>query len=694
MNYLNFKENLISKYDYKSKSVIKYYNIACGFDIETTSTYVNGEKFSFMYIWTFGINDKITAHGRTWDDFINYCISLVTDLDLTIYKRLIVYVHNLAFEFQFMRKYFNWINVFSGDDRKPIYAVTDLGIEFRDSYILSALSLELTAKNLIHHDIKKLVGDLDYNKIRNSKTSITKQEMGYIDNDVLIILAYINEQIEQYGNITKIPLTNTGRVRQFMKNKCYGKKSHKKVNNNAKRYHALMSECILDIEQYKLLKRCFQGGFTHASIQYTGKKLKDVSSIDFTSSYPYVMVSELFPMSKPIAFTRKLTYIEILQSKRGSIFDCIIRDLHSYNTFESYISFSKCRNAKGVISNNGRVFQADYIEISLTNIDLEIITKCYSFSDIEILKGYSFYMQYLPNQIINGILELYQKKTELKGVTGKEQEYLVSKQMINSVYGMSVTDIIRDLIEYDNSNEWHTEKGNYEEQLQKHNESKNRFLYYPWGVFVTAYARKNLWQGIIAIGNDYVYSDTDSIKFLNYENHKEFIEDYNKSCELKLKKMCDFCNIDYSLTKPKTIKGIEKRLGIFDYEGTYKYFKTLGAKRYIYTDDKNKLHITIAGLSKNKGSEYISKQKNPYNFFDDDMIIPKENTGKNTHTYIDDEKTAKIVDYQGNEEIVTSKSGVHLESTSFNLSMSENYLELVYNMQRGLIKIGQEIDIL
>ena len=102
MNYLNFKENLISKYDYKSKSVIKYYNIACGFDIETTSTYVNGEKFSFMYIWTFGINDKITAHGRTWDDFINYCISLVTDLDLTIYKRLIVYVHNLAFEFQFM----------------------------------------------------------------------------------------------------------------------------------------------------------------------------------------------------------------------------------------------------------------------------------------------------------------------------------------------------------------------------------------------------------------------------------------------------------------------------------------------------------------------------------------------------------------------------------------------------------------
>lgn len=686
------KYKLYGKYDYKSKSVIKYYNVACGFDIETTSMYINNSKVAFMYIWTFGIDNKIVAHGRDWKSFIDFCVSLVTDLDLSVNKRLIVYVHNLAFEYQFMRKYFNWINVFAADDRKPIYAVTDLGIEFRDSYILSALSLETTAKNLINHDIKKLIGDLDYSKVRHDKTPLTAIEMGYIDNDVLIILAYISEQIEQYGNITKIPLTNTGRVRQYMKKECYGK-THKKVNNNAKRYRQLMSECVLDLEQYKLLKKCFQGGFTHASLQYSGEKLKNVSSIDFTSSYPFVMVSELYPMSSPKPFTRKLTYLEILKSKRGSIFNCIIRDLHCYNTYESYLSYSKCRNIENPVINNGRIFSCDYLETSITNIDLQIITHCYSFSDIEIINGYSFHMQYLPNSIIKGILNLYQKKTELKGVEGKEQEYLVSKQMINSVYGMSVTDIVRDLICYDNEKEWYTETGNYEEQLQKHNESKNRFLFYPWGVFVTAYARRNLWNGILNIGNDYIYSDTDSIKLLNIEKHKDYISEYNNNCIKKLKAMCDFTGIDFNLTKPKTIKGIEKPLGVWDFEGTYKYFKTLGAKRYIYTDNEDKLHITIAGLSKKQGAEYIGKQKDPYKFFNDDMKIPKEETGKNTHLYIDTPFEGDIIDYTGIKSHIESESSVHLESASFDLSMSDSYLQLIHDVAHGLIRIGRMVDI-
>lgn len=690
MNLDNLKT--VGKYNHKTKKVVKYYNVACGFDIETTSTYVNGEKFAFMYIWTFGIGDEISAQGRSWRSFVDYCIHLHATLDLTENKRLVVYVHNLAFEFQFMRKHFNWIDVFSSDDRKPIYAVTDLGIEFRDSYILSALSLETVAKNLITHSIRKLKGDLDYSLIRNDKTPITDKEMGYINNDVLIILAYINEQIEQYGNIAKIPYTNTGRVRLFMKNKCFNRKGYsRKSNGAAQRYRRLMQVLSLDMESYNMLKRCFQGGFTHASLLYSGKKLKDVASVDFTSSYPYVMISELYPMSEPREIKGDISYLEILNSNCGFIFDCIITDLHCINSFESYLSSSKCRNSRNVIINNGRIFKADYVETSITNIDLQIIVKCYSFTQIKIIRGYSFYMSYLPSAIIKGILELYQKKTELKNVEGKEQEYLVSKQMINSVYGMCVTDIIRDLIIY--NGEWDIEKGNYEEQLKKHNESKNRFLYYPWGVFVTAYARRNLWSGILNIGMDYVYSDTDSIKFLNYENHIDYINEYNEECDSKLKKMCDFCSIDFDLTRPKTKEGVYKPLGAWDYEGNYKYFKTLGAKRYIYTDNDDELHITIAGLSKKSGAGYMASRKDPYKFFNNDMNIPKENTGKNTHTYIDNEIEGDITDYLGNKSHMVSKSCVHLESASFNLSMADSYMELINNVSLGIISINHDIDL-
>lgn len=684
--------DFIGKYSYKKQAVIKYANIPCGFDIETSSCYVDGKKAAFMYSWTFGMGDKVVARGRTWKEFVDFCVSITCDLDLTEYRRLIVYVHNLAFEFQFMRKYFNWTDVFAADDRKPIYAVTDLGIEFRDSYILSAMSLELTAKNLVSHDIRKLTGDLDYNLVRHDKTPITDLERAYMDNDVLIILAYISEQIEQYGNITKIPLTNTGRVRQYMKKKCFqnGDKSKKKSTMTAKRYRALMSELTLTMDDYYLLKRCFCGGFTHASLLHSGYILKEVSSIDFTSSYPYVMLSEKYPMSKPVK-VENISVDDILQDKKhGYIFDCAITGLHSKLTYESYLSSFKCRNMKNEVVNNGRVMQADFLETSLTNIDLQIVAGVYSYESIVITNARQFYMSYLPNSILKGILELYGNKTKLKGVDGKEQEYLVSKQMLNSVYGMSVTDIIRDLIEYEN--EWDVKPGNYEEQLLKHNESKNRFLYYPWGVFVTAYARYNLWTGIIAFGNDYVYSDTDSIKCLNYEKHADYIQEYNNLCIEKLKAMCDYSKIDFKLCNPVTIEGKHKMLGIWDFEGTYKQFKTLGAKRYIYTDDKGRLHITIAGLSKRQGAEYISSQENPYKFFNDSMYISGDNTGKNTHTYIDNEMEFDIIDYKGNKSHIETKSGVHLEKCEFTLSLAMQYKKLLQNRLNGIKAIGIEVD--
>ena len=136
-------------------------------------------------------------------------------------------------------------------------------------------------------------------------------------------------------------------------------------------------------------------------------------------------------------------------------------------------------------------------------------------------------MDYLPKPIIESLLNLYIDKTQLKGVENKEVEYLLSKGMLNSVYGMTVTDIVRDEHNYNNIDGWFEETGDTLKQIDKYNKSKNRFLYYAWGVWITAYARFNLWTGILAMGTDYVYSDTDSIKLLNYNDHIEYINKYN-----------------------------------------------------------------------------------------------------------------------------------------------------------------------
>ena len=693
--------DIVSKFDNYNKTVKKYFNVESAFDIETSSVMLeNEQKFAFMYEWTFGIKDKnFICYGRTWEEFKDLCRQLQEYFLLDSEHILVVYVHNLSYEFQFMRKYFNWLDVFAVDERKPVKALCSYGIEFRDSYILSGYSLEKLAENLVSHNIKKLVGDLDYNLTRTHITELTENELAYCNNDVEIVLAYINEQIEQYGSITKIPMTNTGRVRNFVKDKCYfTEKNHRKSSKGKyQRYKELMNELTLTTGEYTMLKRCFMGGFTHASMLYSGKLLHDVASIDFTSSYPYVMLSEKFPMSKPekVKPTKEQFLKWVNDDNVGLMFVVRFKGLQSKLSFETYLSESKCDVLENPIINNGRVFKADTVQTTITDIDFKILYKCYTWDSIEIANVHKFYMQYLPKPILLAIVELYEKKTTLKDVSGKEVEYLVNKGMLNSVYGMCVTDIVRDNISY--KDDWQLEKYTIEmmnEQIEKYNSSSNRFLYYPWGVWVTAYARKNLWNGILEIGIDYVYSDTDSIKFLNYEKHTEYINRYNLDVERKLKKMCKFRQIEFERLKPKTIKGVEKMIGVWDFEGIYTHFKTLGAKRYLVRSKKDeKLHLTVAGLSKQNGVEYMLRICNNdyekvFANFNDDLYIPENETGKHTHTYIDSPITSMITDYQNNVVEVTALSGVHLSPCEFTLSISQQYSKFLHDLRNGYLFTG------
>ena len=680
----------------KTNKKVTYLNIGAAFDIETTSMLINGEKFTFSYIWQFGIGLDNVFYGRTWAELLDFLTDLKAWLGLNESKRLVIYVHNFGYEFQFMRKHFNWVNIFAVDERKPVKALCDLGIEFRDSYILSGYSLANTAKNLTKHKIAKMEGDLDYSLIRNTLTPLTDTELKYCENDILVILAYIDEQIEQYSDITKIPLTNTGRVRSYVRNNCYYDNTNHKKSNKGKytRYRKIMSDLTLDRDSYMQLKSAFMGGFTHSNPNLTGFTLDNVGSIDLTSSYPSVMCAEMYPMSRPKELQPK-SYAELKELMKAY---CIVLDvkyvgLQNTLGYESYISESKCRNLKGGIINNGRVFEADELEITLTDIDMNIIEKVYKWEKIALCNVKGFRKAYLPKAIIGSVLNLYQDKTTLKGVQGKEVEYLLSKGMLNSVYGMCVTDIIKDNAIYSDDDEnWSWEKVDVNAEIEKYNLSKNRFLYYAWGIWVTAYARRNLWTGILAVGKDYVYSDTDSIKTLNYDNHKSYVDAYNANVLNKLNNMCNELGFDPELLTPKTAKGEVKPLGIWEFEGNYNRFKTLGAKRYLFQEG-DKYSLTVAGLSKANGMNYIKDVCNNdsekiFNMFNDNLYIPSDKTGKMTHTYIDIEQAHLVTDYLGNTVIEYSKSGVHLEACDFTLSISQQYLDFLSKLSQGFIFTG------
>lgn len=672
---------------------IEYYNLPSGFDIETSSFY-HGEKKAenkraIMYIWQFGIWNYVTV-GRTWDEFKKFISVLRRVLSLGETRRLIVYVHNLPYEFQFIRKHFEWDKVFLLDERKPVYAITN-GIEFRCSLKLAGgKSLENCAKDLQKYKVKKAIGNLDYDLIRTPLTPLTSKEMLYCENDIRVIESYIQEKIEQDGDITKIPLTNTGYVRNYCRKECY---------KRWKTYRRLISNLTISTDEYSQLKRAFQGGFTHANANYVGKVIQNVGSHDFTSSYPAVMVLEKFPMSKAKLVTDGIgdTEMKEMLVAFNCMFDLEIWGLVPKLFQEHPISRSKCYVCENSLVDNGRIVMAEHIAITVTEQDFFVYKEFYSWDRIEIKNLRIYEKNYLPKSFVEAILELYSKKTVLKDVEGEEVNYMISKNMINAAYGMIVTNPIRDELDYNNET-FYKIPAKLMEGISKYNDNVRRFLYYPWGIWVTAYARANLFSGIIELGRDYIYSDTDSIKSINTENHLDYFNRYNNQILAKISLSASYHKIDESRYSPLTRNGKKKTIGLWDDEGVYSRFKTLGAKRYltekivqsteinnVSRETSRKFVITLAGANKKKTMEHLMKNGKPFDDFDNGLTIPPDKSGRLTLTYIDEETSGIVIDYLGIPYEYHELASIHMEPSEYNLSMSEEFIKYL----EGMVDFGE-----
>lgn len=686
LNYIKSQENFEWVYSHK----IHYLNIPISFDIETSSFYEGIAKKAIMYIWTCNVNGT-TFIGRTWKQFIQLLDLMTEVFGLIKYnKRCLIYVHNLEYEFQFMRKWFDWHDIFADDKRQPLYAVTKGGIEFRCSYRLSGYSLAKLADELKYYKTKKMVGDLDYYLIRHSNTPLTEKEMKYCTQDTQVVVCYIQEEIDRNGDIAHIPYTKTGYVRRYCQDECLA--IHKQNDDVSRlkglKYRDVMQSLTLTYDQYKMCKAGFQGGFTHANINYVNETLHDVGSIDFTSSYPFTMMAQYFPMSSPREVEiHDMKDLEFYLSSYCCLFQVQFTNLRPLTTIENPISSSRCSYLEGYHINNGRVIDAKILETTITELDFDIYRNFYAWDDIRVGKFLVFYRGYLPTSLVKCLVKFYKDKTTLKGVAGKEEEYLQGKAMLNSAYGMAVTDIVRDDLEYHQemyTNEWQVGSETPVSQLKRYNTNPSRFLYYPWGVWVTAHARHNLFKGIKAFGSDYVYSDTDSIKAINMDRHQDFIKNYNLHVREQLEKAADFHGIPMSDFEPETIKGEKKLIGVWDFEGTYDKFKTLGAKRYL-VQKGNDIEFTVAGVNKKAIKEYMLETyglDGVFDAFTRSLDIPAGRTGKLTHTYIDREWQGEVVDYLGEKFPYYEKSSIHLEPAPFKISMLDAFWDYMCGIKQ------------
>lgn len=625
----------------------KYLRSVCAFDIETSN--LPDMEQSIMYIWQFQLDELLTIYGRTWDEFIIFLQKVKQQIGNNV---MVIYVHNLSFEFQFLKGIyaFESSEVFATAPRTILKCTMFDSFEFRCSYLHSNMSLAAFTKKMGVPDPK--LSGFDYSKVRYPWTDLTEFELRYCVNDVKGLVQAIKREMSlDQDTLYTIPLTSTGYVRRDCK------RAMKNFN------HKQLSAMLPDPNVYRLLREAFRGGNTHANRWYAGDIIPNVYSKDLSSAYPSAMVNFEFPMKKfiPLGSVDTVDFIDLLEHKhKALLFRCCFHGitLISRYTGAPYLARDKCRNIQNGRYDNGRILQADYIETTITDIDFKIIRSMYDWEGFKAFDVY--YSQYgpLPDPLRDTVKQYYRLKTELKQDPGavdpdREYYYFKAKNKLNSLYGMCAQDPVKDSIDFINGE--FVQRDEPLEDLLKRS-YRRAFLSYAWGVWVTCWCRWLLQQGIDTAGDRFIYCDTDSVKTIGTLDMSAF-NDRIRALSLE--------HGGYA----EDSKGKIHYMGVFEDEtgpDGYSLFSTLGAKKYCYIED-DKLHITIAGVNKKKGAEELGDIRN----FKEGFIFRK--AGGTESVYNDNVHYDYFVD--GNWLTITDN--VVIRDSTYELGLTEEYRRIL-----------------
>lgn len=635
-----------------SKTKAKYKDIICAFDIETTL--IDDINQSVMYIWQFQIGLHETVIGRTWEEFLKLLSRISSALRDNEY--LVVYVHNLSYEFSFLKGIYNFKpeEVFCIDSRKILKCTMFDHFEFRCSMFHTNMKLsEYTEKMDVEH--KKLSGEeFDYTKKRFSWTPLNWNELQYCINDVLGLVEALYKDIKvEDDSLYTFPLTSTGYPRRDTK-KAMKVKPHK-----------YFEEINPDLNLMNLLQEAFRGGNTHGNRYYADCIVEDAGSVDFVSCYPAVImlyrlpVSEFveiknctFEMLKEMIITREKAVLMRVKLINGK--------LHNKYWGCPYLASNKCRDIIRGVYDNGRLLAFDYLETTITDVDLKIICDEYDIDDIIPLEVYTSRYGFLPEELRNVVYSYFEDKTKLKGVEGMENYYMKAKAKLNAIYGMMCQNPLKEHYRYEND-EFKIDTDDFETVLAKFN--KTNHLVYQWGVWVTSLARFKLEEAMKCIDPEqFVYCDTDSIKFVGESKFEKLNEELKALAELN-------GGVAYDP------KGKAHYLGMLEDDGHYKRFRTMGAKKYAYEDYDGSVHVTCAGVDKEKGGKELEKYGGLEAF--KEGFIFKEAGG--TELTYNDIREPYEIEIDGHKQIITSN--VVISDSTYTLGLANDYRRLLNDLK-------------
>ena len=644
-------KNSLKQRGHKQKK--RYINSIISFDIETTTV----NDVAFIWHWQLCIDGEIIV-GRSLDDFLKWYNEFIKQQELSKDRRAIFFVHNLSYEFQFMKKVLDFSDIFAVKPHAELSALSKNCVEWRCTYLLTDMSLKKwceTSKKIPFYK-----QEMTYNDIRTPSSAISREDLTYCVADVLAMWYGLRERLKD-DDLYTLPKTATGYVRREFKKTC----------KNTYEWQRFYERLKLNAESYILYTQAFMGGQVRIAPHFVSE-IVPIFSDDITSSYPFRMLCDEFPNSTP-CIQENPTFEQYKYCREQNflyIIDIQIEDVILHSRGLAYIQLSNTQGSCGEKCDNGRVITADALRLVMTSVDFDIVSKNYDFTVAKINRIlFHREKRLLPECFRDTVLRLAKMKTELKGVDGKEYEYEQSKRRFNAAYGMTVTRLVRDIVKYDENLTPYIERVKVSDdntetvqaELDKFYKSRNNFLPYEIGVWVTAYARKEWAETAMQCEDDFVYGDTDSVKHLF--DHSEIFNARND--DIYKKALSIYTEDEIA---PKDIKGRRHFLGLWDRENTEPtLFLGYGTKKYFTRKADGKESITVAGCRKQAADFYHERGGSVLHAAILDEI-PPEYSGRTSAEYVDEEREVCI-----NGEFITSPSCVIIKEVPYTLNITEEH---------------------
>lgn len=614
------------------------------------------EAYGWIYQWAFRFcgKDWIGRHPNELVEDLMKAVQPSLDAAGCACKCL-VYVHNLSYDIQYLK---NWLFDKFGTENYKILAVGahkfitfSIGpLEFRCSYKLSNKSLDKWGKDL-GIKAKKKKGLIDYNVVRYQDTELTKDDWLYMLYDVWAMEECLNKQMAVYlDDLAHIPLTSTGYVRRD---------ARRNYRKDLKKNRAAFNRSRMTVDVYKALIKAGAGGLTHgnrifedyrvdADEVYKGppreEQILGIGHVDYRSDYPsQIRASDSmygFPTDK---FAHLYSYkpgmelftwehLDKLTVKNCTLIEIMLSNVQiKAGITMPYLQHYKCVEGagsdfgqpvydedKGILvpgkdlEDNGRVLGfTGTTRIFVTEWDIKWIRKQYDFRFL-ILNVWISPRGPAPDYLQETVDEYFINKTVLKDrvksleasnapewdIIDAKIDLMKSKNGLNGIFGMSMTDPVRPDITMDpETGDWNIQElGDEEiaEKLEEFYKSFNSFMIYAIGVYVTALARNEIMEAVEAIGYKYfLYMDTDSIFFIMTPETMKRLDAINEWRKVRAESIGAYVI---------TPEGKKVQYDVLEMEDEHiTSFKYIHAKAYAYITDggteKEKLHCVVAGVS-------------------------------------------------------------------------------------------------